>query len=147
MLSVEVDADVASLLDHCVRHVEEVHRPGCGVGVGDVGKAVGRLMVVVVNIRRDKMGRNGDQHHVEKGDMMLVLAVITRRLQQSLLVMAVVMLIMGSSSPVITKLALLVREVDLGSREDLDVSANVLSQFCCQTKKVFLLIFFFSDLV
>ena len=103
--------------------------------------------VVVVNIRRDKMGRNGDQHHVEKGDMMLVLAVITRRLQQSLLAMAVVMMIMGSSSPVITKLALLVREVDLGSREDLDVSANMLSQFSFQTKKVFLLIFFFSDLV
>ena len=150
MLAVEVDADVASLLDHCVRHVEEVHRPSRELVM--LAKVVGRLMVmmvkvVVVNIRRDKMGRNGDQHHVEKGHMMLVLAVITRRLQQSLLGMAVVMLMMGSSSPVITKLALLVREVDLGSREDLDVSANVLSQFCCQTKKVFHLIFSFSDLV
>ena len=56
--------------------------------------------------------------------------------------MAVVMLMMGSSSPVITKLALLVGKVDLGSREDLDVSANMLSQFCCQTKKMFHLIFF-----
>ena len=48
---------------------------------------------------------------------------------------------------VISKLALLVGKVDLGSREDLDVSANMLSQFSFQTKKVFLLIFFFSDLV
>lgn len=38
MLAVEVDADVASLLDHCVRHVEEVHSPGRRVAVGDVGK-------------------------------------------------------------------------------------------------------------
>ena len=37
MLAVEVDADVASLLDHCVRHVEEVHSPGRRVGGGDVG--------------------------------------------------------------------------------------------------------------
>ena len=78
--------------------------------------------------------------------MMLVLAVITRRLQQSLLGMAVVMLMMGSSSPVITKLALLVGKVDLGSREDLDVSANVLSQFGFQTKKMFHFIFFSATL-
>ena len=91
--------------------------------------------------------KNGDQHHVEKGDMMLVLAVITRRLQQSLLGMAVVMLMMGSSSPVITKLALLVGKVDLGSREDLDVSANMISQFSFQTKKMFHLIFFQSPCV
>ena len=86
--------------------------------------------------------KNGGQHHVKKGDMMLVLAVITRRLQQSLLGMAVVMLMMGSSSPVITKLALLVGKVDLGSREDLDVSANMISQFCFQRKKMFHLISF-----
>ena len=39
--------------------------------------------------------------------------------------MAVVMLIMGSSSPVITKLALLVGKVNLGPREDLDVPATL----------------------
>ena len=43
MLSVEVDADVASLLDHCVRHVEEVHSPGRRVAVGDVGKSSGKV--------------------------------------------------------------------------------------------------------
>ena len=43
MLAVEVDADVASLLDHCVRHVEEVHRPGRRVAVGDVGKSSGKV--------------------------------------------------------------------------------------------------------
>ena len=43
MLAVEVDADVASLLDHCVRHVEEVHSPGCRVAVGDVGKSSGKV--------------------------------------------------------------------------------------------------------
>ena len=43
MLSVEVDADVASLLDHCVRHVEEVHSPGRRVAVGEVGKSSGKV--------------------------------------------------------------------------------------------------------
>ena len=50
MLSVEVDADVASLLDHCVRHVEEVHSPGQECCSAVMSKAVGRLMVVMVEV-------------------------------------------------------------------------------------------------
>ena len=64
MLAVKVDADVASLLDHCVRHVEEVHSPGRRVGVGDVGKSSGK----VDGGDGGDGGGGGRQHQVWRGN-------------------------------------------------------------------------------